>query len=612
MKAVDLLVQDALPEDVQDDYSYDKKSMNVLSSRIAAKYPERYQDIIQRISDIGRNAAYTSGQTLTLNDMRPVIDKEKIFDQMDDELKKARIFEKTKDDIKNKELEIYAKYADLIEKETMQNALRQGNNLGNTVVSGARGKPDQLKGMISTPALYTDYQDKPIPLFVRRSFGEGLRPHEYLASTFGARKGIISTKNATAQAGDLGKLLLQTASPQMVTEHDCGVKNGIDLSIQDDSLQGRVLAEDTAGLPAGTVLDRDSMQVLRKKGVNNVVARSAMTCEAKEGVCKKCLGADIKGDFKSIGDAAGATSANAIGEPIAQEGLDVKHSGGVASKKKDFSGFETISQIVQSPSNYPNEATLATANGTVEKIEKAPQGGTNVYINGKRHYVLPDFEIYANEGDEIEKGQQISEGIVDVSKVVDMRGLGEGRRVYSENLKKALDDSGIGTNKKHTELIAKAAINHVNIEDGDDSSEYLPGDVVTYDNYKQEYEPDPESEEVRTEHAAGKYLQKPVLHYSIGTQLTPDMTKRIRKNKKDRVLVSNNPPNFKSKMIRLRNVSQHSDSWVQRMGTSYLKQNIEDSAIRGLETDTKKSINFNDTLARGKHFGKDIEQTGRF
>lgn len=896
MKALQLLINDILPEDVRDDYTFDKKSMGLLASRLAAKHPDKYQDIIHEIQNVGRNAAYHQGTTLTLADMYPVIDTKGIYDAMDKELVDARIYGKTKDEIANNVLSIYDKYASQIETDTIRESLNKNNNIGNTVISGARGSPSQLKGMISTPALYSDYKDKPIPLFVRHSFGQGLRPYEYLASTFGTRKGVIATKNATAQAGDLGKLLAQIAAPIVVTENDCGVTNGIDLTLDDDSLQGRILAIDVGNLKAGTILDRDALGQLRKKNVKTVVARSALTCNAKEGVCSKCLGADPRGKLKNIGYAAGITAASTIGEPIAQclaigtrvlladgtdkaielikpgdyvlgvdengivtptkvlnnfdnglqecntyifkstnvikgaiksvtctsnhrmllcnsseyyvdnlqcatpgddkykaawvsgfddstlidipeafalgvdpylnvlpdticqwsnksvykfiagyltthgyivsgdtqqiafisrtleplktiatliqlrvgchvgviesfrnsdsytydftifgnknlklfkskigpfisnpdhlgylnpeeltnnddslepilvdiipqglkqvydlevehpshlfllkdflithnSGLNTKHSGGVASKKKTFSGFDVISQIVQTPDTFPNEATVALKSGTITSIKPASQGGNYIGVDGEEHYVLPNFDIFVKVGDTVEAGDQLSDGIVDSAAIVTLRGLGAGRRFYSERLKKALDESNIATDKKNTELIARGAINHIEIDDYDENEDYLPGDVTKYNEFAYKYKPNSDSKEVSLDRSIGKYLQKPILHYSIGTKLTPNMVKRISNAGLSSVQVSEVKPNFSADMIRLRNSPQVNDSWIQRMSTSYIKTNLNDSAIRGLESNTRNSNNFADTLARGVDFAKDIETSGKF
>ena len=185
-------------------------------------------------------------------------------------------------------------------------------------MSGARGKPAQLKMMLSTPGLYTDAQDNIIPLFVRTSFAEGLRPAEYLAGTYGARKAVLSTKRATAKGGDLAKQMVQSAASLVVSENDCGAANGIDLESDDKSLRGRVLARDVGNVKAGTVLDKNALANIRKQGVEKLIVRSPMTCQAKEGVCARCMGLNALGKFPAKGDAVGITAAQAIGEPITQ------------------------------------------------------------------------------------------------------------------------------------------------------------------------------------------------------------------------------------------------------------------------------------------------------
>ena len=57
VKAIQLLVNDLLPEDIRD-YNRDYKaaSINELMSSIHDKYPDKYTDIIKEITKIGGNA----------------------------------------------------------------------------------------------------------------------------------------------------------------------------------------------------------------------------------------------------------------------------------------------------------------------------------------------------------------------------------------------------------------------------------------------------------------------------------------------------------------------------------------------------------------------------
>ena len=72
MKAVDLLINSYLPDDLRDyERVYDKKGLHTLMADIAKKYPDRYRELSKAISDEGRHASYYQGETLTLSDIRP-------------------------------------------------------------------------------------------------------------------------------------------------------------------------------------------------------------------------------------------------------------------------------------------------------------------------------------------------------------------------------------------------------------------------------------------------------------------------------------------------------------------------------------------------------------
>ena len=65
MKAVHLLVDSKLPEDLRDpSRKYDTKSVSALMTAVAQRYPDRYDEISKAISDIGRNASYRQLSTL--------------------------------------------------------------------------------------------------------------------------------------------------------------------------------------------------------------------------------------------------------------------------------------------------------------------------------------------------------------------------------------------------------------------------------------------------------------------------------------------------------------------------------------------------------------------
>ena len=769
MKAVSLLIDSLLPPDLRDPSRiYDKGSLDALLADVARKYPDRYSKIVQGIADVGRNASYIQGETLTLNDMRPVFDKDAELRNMDSELASADALGGTDAEKLRAQRQIWFRYADEMEKRTLKDALAQGNNLGNTVASKARGNPFQLKAMITTPALYTDYKNNPIDLFVRRSYGEGLRPYEYLASSYGVRKGIISTKSATAEAGDFclhedtlvrmadlsikslrdiqigdwvlgadklgnvfpakvtnkfdqgirtvgvyrvfvpgnrkrhqllyctkehrfltyqltgdyngkteiraigewtsqssgvrpkihrvtpkhpqtlkvspgewfeahcldlevdhpdhlfvlacglicsnSKQLTTSAANQSVTEDDCGTSNGLDFDVDDTELTGRVLAHDYGEVQAGTVIDRHIMGDLRRLGVKKVLARSPMTCSSREGLCAHCLGTLPTGKFAPLGYAAGITAAQGISEPIAQGSLSAKHGGGgFTGEKATYAGFDVINQLAQSPEAFPYRAAVSEKPGRVEKIEDAPQGGKYVFVGGEKHFTLPGMDINVKVGDDVEKGDQLSDGVMDVADVVRLRGLGEARRYYVDRMKQALEESGAGKPAKlNLEVLARASLDHVRVDDPDGVGDYLPDDTASYNRVSAMYSPPAETKQVAVESSVGHTLEVPALHYTIGTKLTPKMVKRIKDAGIGQVSTSMQEPKFTPDMSRLRAAAHSGTDWMAKMHSSYIGTNLQADAERGRDTSVDSNVHFAPRLMKGVGFGQKVEKTGEF
>jgi DNA-directed RNA polymerase subunit beta' len=613
MKAVQLMFNDLLPEDLRDHKRVlDAKAIGKLLSVVAERYPDRYARIANGISDLGRNASYTQGETLTLNDLRPTFDREKEFQAMDAEILAAKKTAKTPEAFELAREGVWERWSKKLEKMTSDTAMAAGNNLAYAVTSGARGKSQQLQAMLTTPGVYADYKGRVIPVFTRHSFSEGLRPAEFLAGTFGARQSVISTKSATARGGDFGKQSAQVVSNLVVTSKDCGTSNGIDLPGDDPSLRGRTLAQETAGFPAGTVIDRLVLAKLSKLK-EPVIVRSALTCSAEHGICAHCAGARMNGMLPRIGEHVGVAAAQAISEPVTQGALSAKHTAGMHSGKKTYSGFGVINQLVQSPEVFPDRAEVATTAGKIDRIETAPQGGSFIYVGDTQHYAPAGYAPTVKPGDSVEPGDALSEGIVDPSDIVRHRGLGEGRRYYSQRLKQALDDSGLHANLRNTEMMARGAIDHVVIDDPEGVGEFLPDDTVSYNRIAQMAPPPDKTKRMQIgKQVAGLYLQAPALHYTIGTQLTPKMLDRMTAAGIKEVHAAAEPPRFYPEMVRLRTASHSSPDWLARMGTSYLKTNLAESAARGADTNTESNTSWIPRLAIGKDFGKNVGTTGKF
>src|SRR5207249_7231870 len=111
-------------------------------------------------------------------------------------------------------------------------------------------------------------------------------------------------------------------------------------------------------------------QKIEKMGLDKILVRSPMTCQASLGVCRLCYGMDLAtGTLVEEGMAAGIIAAQSIGEPGTQLTMRTFHIGGVArraveesevkAKKAGTVKFERVNVVVTSA----NQHVALTRNG---------------------------------------------------------------------------------------------------------------------------------------------------------------------------------------------------------------------------------------------------------
>jgi hypothetical protein len=230
---------------------------------------------------------------------------------------------------------------------------------------------------------------------------------------------------------------------------------------------------------------------------------------------------------------------------------------------------------------------LAQEDGFITKLEPAAAGGHFISVNNEEHYIGLDQTPKVKLGDRVEQGQVLSTGLVDPREVVHYRGIGDGRKYYMEAMKKAFDDSSLPVNRRNFELIAKAAIDHVKITDPHGIGDYLPDQVVSYSAIEKDYHPRTTSKELRLDLAYGKYLEKPELHYTIGTKVTSAVITHLKEHHIESILVNDEKPNFEPVMVRLVDVPEHHDDWMHVLNSTNLAKRFVNMANRGATSDVK-------------------------
>ncbi|NKB75528.1 MAG: DNA-directed RNA polymerase subunit beta' [Gammaproteobacteria bacterium] len=223
--------------------------------------------------------------------------------------------------------------------------------------SGARGSHAQIRQLAGMRGLMAKPDGSIIETPITANFREGLNVLQYFISTHGARKGLADTALKTANSGYLTRRLVDVCQDLVVTEVDCGTVNGLSREAQvqggevvvplKDRILGRFVTEDIIDpVTGGVVVTRDQMinerlvEKIESANIHELVVRSAVTCDTRYGVCKKCYGRDLgRGHVINIGEAIGVVAAQSIGEPGTQLTMRTFHIGGAAS------GSSVISQV---------------------------------------------------------------------------------------------------------------------------------------------------------------------------------------------------------------------------------------------------------------------------
>lgn len=617
-----LLVNSVLPPDLRDyQRTLDKGTLKKVLGELARRHPDRYRDVVKQLGDIGRQAATLSGgNSFGLVHLR----KSRYGRQMAERLarKVAEIVDRDDyqgrklTDKERNELIVRAVGEVMVEQydKVFEEAKSSGNPLALQLLGAGRGNKANLASLLSADLLYTDQHDQTLPVPVLHSYSEGLRPHEYWAGTYGARRGVLATKLAVRDAGFLSKQLNQISHRLVVEDDDDpdappDTIRGLPVSTEDSDNEGALLAQDVTDPKTGkviykrnTVLTPKILQHLRTIGRSTVLIRSPIVSHAPGGgLFARDVGVREYGTLPGRGTNVGLTAAQALSEPISQGQLSAKHSGGVAGQEHVVSGFQAINQMIQVPAVFRGGATHTEADGKVERVEPAPQGGHYVVVAGRSYYVPQEQKVLVKPGDDVEAGDVLSTGEPNPAIVVRYKGLGEGRRYFVEAFRKTLERAGTPAHRRNIEILARGLINHVELTD--ETDDHVPGDVVLYSQLERSWKPREGHRVVPLRQAAGKYLERPVLHYSIGTPLKPSVIKRLEEFGIREVDVHDEPPPFRPVMVRGMYSLRYDPDPITRMYGSGLKTSLLDAVHRGSVSD-ETGTSFVPGLARAVDFGR--------
>ena len=364
----------------------DKKSLAKLIDKCYRLKGEKATVLLaDKLRSFGYSYSTVAGISISIDDMHIPSKKKEILDEAEKELEKIIQQENdgliTSGEKHNKIVDLWSKKSELVANEMMKEIATEEvfdpetsekmitssmNPIFIMAESGARGSHQQLKQLAGMRGLMAKPSGEIIETPITTNFREGLSVHQYFISTHGARKGLADTALKTANSGYLTRRLVDVSQDAIVSEYDCDTTRGIEITKLTDGgrvieelgerILGRVALEDIVDpytdeiiVYSNEMIDEEKVELIKKAGIDRVLIRSVLTCEAKYGVCAMCYGRDLaRGMMVQIGETVGIIASQSIGEPGTQLTMRTFHIGGTALTKGEQSSIEaTEDRIVR-------------------------------------------------------------------------------------------------------------------------------------------------------------------------------------------------------------------------------------------------------------------------
>ncbi len=366
------------------------------------------------------------------------------------------------------------------------------------VDSKSRGNWSTLDQMMGMRGIFANPSGELIELPVKDSLKEGLAPLEYFISTHGARKGLVDTALKTASAGYLTRRLVDVAQDIVVMDEDCKDKEGYMIYAEDSKFSGELLSKRLRGrvvmdeivdargdviVKKGKMVDKHAAKKIEEIGLKQARIRSVIKCKSVNGICRVCYGNDLSSnEMIDVGEAVGIIAAQAIGEPGTQLTMRTFHTGGVAGGADITMGLPRVEEIFETrPPQF--RALIADVDGRVLAVED--RGKTKAIIvevkdtGEKREYLVsPNITVAVAPNDLVARGQQLSEGHIDLKELFQTTGdIDAVSRYIIREVQSIYFPTGDSINDKHVELIVRQMFSRVRVVDPGDT-DLLSGDII--------------------------------------------------------------------------------------------------------------------------------------
>jgi DNA-directed RNA polymerase subunit beta' len=414
-----------------------KKELTKLISWAFTNYgTARTAQMADKLKDMGFRFATRAGVSISVDDLQVPPTKRKLLEAAEETIRETEERymrgEITEVERFQKVIDTWNGANEDLKNEVVQN-FKTNNPLNSVYMmafSGARGNISQVRQLVGMRGLMANPQGEIIDLPIKTNFREGLTVTEYIISSYGARKGLVDTALRTADSGYLTRRLVDVSQDVIIRELDCGTQRGTSVSPMRDGdriliplrtrLLGRVLAQDVVHPETGDVVAQrnqdisdDLAKLIEDSGVDTVMVRSPLTCEATRSVCQHCYGWSLAhAKLVDIGEAVGIIAAQSIGEPGTQLTMRTFHTGGVFTgemarqERADFDGTIRFSKKLRTRSFRTRHGEDALVVDSVDAVKITLEGSGS---QQQTISVSQGTTLLVRDGQKVKAGQILAE-----------------------------------------------------------------------------------------------------------------------------------------------------------------------------------------------------------
>ena len=490
------------------DFLVEKKSLGkIIEKCIAVHGTNIAADVLDKIKNQGYRYSTRSGITVSVFDAIIPEKKKEFLAEAQAKIDEIMLYYRrglySETDRSSAVIKVWTECTNKVSQELKNNLDTATNPIHMMIHSGARGSASQLNQLAGMRGLIANTSGQTIEIPIRANYREGLNIIEYFISSRGARKGLADTALRTADSGYLTRRLVDVSQEVIIREDDCGCTEGLEVSDifgDEDNvieglverLTGRYLLNDLYSESGELIMDNDHMltendaKKIVDAGFKKVTIRSLLTCDAAQGVCRRCYGKNLAtGRSVSIGEAVGIIAAQSIGEPGTQLTMRTFHTGGVTTTADITQGLPRVEELFEA--RKPKTlAILTKISGTVAFAE-GKKGAQNIVVtgeDGREEYTIPyGYRRTVEEGEYVEKGRELTEGSVNPHDVLEILGVEAVHNYLIREVQRTYRTQGVDVNDKHIEVIVRQMMRKVKVAEAG-MTDLLPGAVIEKTEFK--------------------------------------------------------------------------------------------------------------------------------